>query len=316
MGESELPDIYLNDDQPVEEPVEEYRGRGARERTRVKYDDGLTEEQWLMAVDDDEDTIEDAIKRKNARIEKRQTNKEKRSRVAGESSPEPSRQSSEEPQPKKRSRKSGGAPKRKAEEEPEEPPQKKKRGRVIKPTETLSASQRATIQKIIGEAMQTLEDLDEDIPGEVDEDGEPVGRSIIEPFRKLVPKAHFPDYYMIIKDPIAFEHLQQKFNRHAYQSIRAFVADVRLLCNNCRTYNEDSSLLFQDANLIEVRRLTTSSPPIILSLTLSLRLRSSTNSANRRQTSLTGKFGTLVTTASAPRRIASPQRACPAQLHP
>jgi ATP-dependent helicase STH1/SNF2 len=32
--------------------------RGARERTRVKYDDGFTEEQWLNAIDDDEDSPE------------------------------------------------------------------------------------------------------------------------------------------------------------------------------------------------------------------------------------------------------------------
>jgi hypothetical protein len=33
-------------------------GRGARERKVTKYDDGLTEEQWLMAVDADDDSIE------------------------------------------------------------------------------------------------------------------------------------------------------------------------------------------------------------------------------------------------------------------
>ena len=255
MAEDELPDIYLNDDQPVEPEVEEYKGRGARERTRVKYDDGLTEEQWLMAVDDDEDTIEDAIARKTARIEKRQTNKEKRAKVAAgvESSPEPSRQSSEEPQPKKRGRKSN-VTKRKAEEEPEEPPQKKKRGRAAKPIETLSSVDRATIQKIMDNVFEELADLEEEIPGEQpDENGEPVTRGIIEPFMKLVPKASFPDYYMIIQNPIAMEHIQKKINRSEYQTLREFVADVRLLCNNCRMYNEDSSLLFQDANLIEVR---------------------------------------------------------------
>ena len=28
-------------------------------------------------------------------------------------------------------------------------------------------------------------------------------------------------------------------------------SDVRLLCNNCRTYNDDGSLLYKDANTIE-----------------------------------------------------------------
>jgi hypothetical protein len=34
----------------------------------TKYDDGLTEEQWLMAVDADDDSIEAAIARKEARL--------------------------------------------------------------------------------------------------------------------------------------------------------------------------------------------------------------------------------------------------------
>nr|5HZR_A Chain A, SNF2-family ATP dependent chromatin remodeling factor like protein [Thermothelomyces thermophilus ATCC 42464] len=74
MTEDELPDIYLNEGNPVEEEVEMALGRGARERTKVKYDDGLTEEQWLMAVDDDEDTPEAAAARKAARREKRELN--------------------------------------------------------------------------------------------------------------------------------------------------------------------------------------------------------------------------------------------------
>ena len=42
-----------------------------REKKKVKYDDGLTEEQWLMAVDNDDDTIEDAIRRKEQRMARR-----------------------------------------------------------------------------------------------------------------------------------------------------------------------------------------------------------------------------------------------------
>ena len=255
MDESELPDLYLSEENPVAEVVEEYAGRGARERTRVKYDDGLTEEQWLQAVDDDDDTLEDAIARKNARIEKRNTNKEKRARAAAgiESSPEPSRHSSEEPMPKKRNRKSNGA-KRKAEEEVEEVPSaKRKRGRGAKATETLSPSDRTKLQKILNNVYQHLMDLEEEVAGEPsdDEDG-PLTRGIIDPFIKLVPKVQYPDYYLVITNPIAMDNIQKKINRNEYQSLKEFMADIRLLCNNARTYNEDGSVLFQDANEIEV----------------------------------------------------------------
>ncbi|KAK9352765.1 hypothetical protein V1523DRAFT_413087 [Lipomyces doorenjongii] len=41
----------------------EAAGRGARKRKITKYDDGLTEKQWLDAIDNEEDTIEEAIER-------------------------------------------------------------------------------------------------------------------------------------------------------------------------------------------------------------------------------------------------------------
>ncbi|BCS20176.1 putative RSC complex subunit (Sth1) [Aspergillus puulaauensis] len=260
LSESELPDIYMTEENPVaEEAVEiEMSGRGARERKITRYDDGLTEEQWLMAVDAEDDTIEEAIARKEARVEKRRTNKEGRGRksAGAESSPEPSRESSETPQPKKRGRR-GPAPKRKAEELVEETPQpKRKRGRQAKPVETLSSNDRAAIQQILNNAYQALMDMEQELPADSSdsEDG-PVTRAIIEPFMKPPPKSQYPDYYMIIQNPIAMDMIKKKINREEYQNLRDFRSDVHLLCQNARTYNEDGSILFQDANDIEARCL-------------------------------------------------------------
>jgi ATP-dependent helicase STH1/SNF2 len=257
MGEDELPDIYLADENPVQEEVDiEVTGRGARERKITRYDDGLTEEQWLMAVDAEDDSIENAIARKEARVERRRINKEKRQKRAMgvvESSPEPSRESSETPQPKKRGRR-GPAPKRKAEEPVEETPQpKRKRGRQPKPVETLSSEDRATLQRILNTAYQALMDMEQELPADSSdsEDG-PVTRSIIEPFMKPPPKSQYPDYYLIIQNPIAMEMIRKKINREEYQNLRDFRNDIHLLCQNARTYNEDGSILFQDANDIEV----------------------------------------------------------------
>ncbi|KAL3437575.1 SNF2 family N-terminal domain-containing protein [Aspergillus tetrazonus] len=260
MGESELPEIYMTEENPVAEEAAEIElsGRGARERKVTRYDDGLTEEQWLMAVDADDDTIEDAIARKEARVEKRRSNKEKRGRKAqgDESSPEPSRETSETPQPKKRGRR-GPAPKRKAEELVEETPQpKRKRGRQAKPVETLSPDDRAALQQILNNVYQALMDMEQELPADSSdsEDG-PVTRSIIEPFMKPPPKSQYPDYYMIIQNPIAMDMIKKKINREEYQSLRDFRNDIGLLCQNARTYNEDGSILFQDANDIEARCL-------------------------------------------------------------
>ncbi|KAJ6191765.1 SNF2 family N-terminal domain-containing protein [Bipolaris maydis] len=225
IGESELPDIYLNEEAPiVDEKDDTPAGRGARERTRVKYDDGLTEEQWLEAVDNDDDSIEAAIARKEAKMAKRGRNKGGR---GDEESPAPSRASSEEPVPKKRGRKPK-AEKRKADEA------------------SLDPDQRASLQKIVNVVYEALNDLEEE-----SSDPNIPNRGIIDPFIELPDKWDYPDYYQLIKNPICMKQIEKKINKKEYQSVKQFRQDLGLLCNNCRTYNEDTSLLFADANLIE-----------------------------------------------------------------
>jgi len=256
MEEDELPDIYMQEDNPVAEEIEEIAGRGARERTRVKYDDGLTEEQWLMAVDDDEDTIEDAVARKAQKLDKRNQNKDKRARkaVGNESDSEPSRESSV--MPSSRKRKSTGF-KRKADEDvDDEPLPKKKRSgaRPSKPAETLSNKDRQLLQKILLRNYKALQDLEEEVADEQPSDDEegPVTRGLIDPFEKPVPKAHFPDYYVLIQKPICMDQIKKKMDKEQYQTLRDYREDIGLLCNNARTYNEDGSMLWVDANKIEV----------------------------------------------------------------
>jgi ATP-dependent helicase STH1/SNF2 len=108
--EAELPEIYLQDDvMPIEEPTGPV-GRGARERKVTSYDDGLTEEQWLDAIDNDEDSVEDAVRRKRDRIERRQVNKIKRGENFDDSSPPPESPLADEPPPSSIKRKRGRKP--------------------------------------------------------------------------------------------------------------------------------------------------------------------------------------------------------------
>ncbi|KAJ4366825.1 transcriptional regulator [Neocucurbitaria cava] len=247
IGESELPDIYLNEEAPiVEEKDDGPIGRGARERTRVKYDDGLTEEQWLEAVDNDEDTIEAAIARKEAKVAKRGRNKTARIGVDSGESPAPSRESSEEPQPKKRGRKPK-AEKRKADEASlDGDPAPRKRGRPAPNKDPLSPDQRASLQKVVNLVYEALNDLEEE-----SSDPDIPNRGIIDPFIDLPDKWDYPDYYQHIKNPVCMNQIKKKINKKEYLSVKQFRQDLGLLCNNCRTYNEDTSLLYADANLIE-----------------------------------------------------------------
>ena len=259
LGESELPDLYLNDDNPVVEEIEFNYGRGARERTKVKYDDGLTEEQWLDAVDADDDTIEEAVARKQARIAKRAAKKETRLRDDfGGGTPPPDKESEEEsPAPKKPSRgsrkSSGKGTKRLADEASldgaAEPPSKK-RGRSTKIVETLSKEDRESLQHILDTVHDSLQDLEEEST-----DPKLANRGIIDPFLELPPRQYYPDYYDLIKNPICMKQIETKINKKHYQSLKQFRADIALLCSNCRQYNEDGSVLYQDANLIEVSKI-------------------------------------------------------------
>ncbi|KID90960.1 SNF2-family ATP dependent chromatin remodeling factor snf21 [Metarhizium guizhouense ARSEF 977] len=266
MGDDELPDIYLNEGNVVEEETEDLvLGRGARERTKVRYDDGLTEEQWLLAVDDDEDSPEAAAARKQARKDKREANRLKKVAIMNsiDNSPSASRASTEEIEtPKKRGRKPGSKnEKRKAEDGDEEPPAKKRRGPQGRQSKGGSAAadsrvspqQREVLQKSLRalyDALMNLEVDDIEPPAE-DDESDAGKRLIIGPFIKLPPKRDYADYYVIIQNPICMNHIQTRIKKEEYSSLSDLRKDFQLMIRNCQTYNEDGSILYQDAKTME-----------------------------------------------------------------
>ncbi|PQE11414.1 putative SNF2 family ATP-dependent chromatin-remodeling factor snf21 protein [Rutstroemia sp. NJR-2017a BVV2] len=259
MAETELPELYLSDGNPVSDEPEAPQGRGARERTRVKYDDGLTEEQWTMAVDADDDSPEAAAARKAEKAERRERNKQRKlGHLNGPLSPAGSRDSSEEPEPtpkKGRSNRKSGAgakiEKRKADDFEDEPPPKRKRGGPGRPPrfpsgDVLTPQVRTTLQTSLKSIYDHLMSL-QSRPESPDSQGGQSGRDIIIPFITLPSKKDFPDYYHIIKEPIAMKPIEKKINKKEYASLQDFKRDIELLCNNAKTYNEDGSLIYIDA---------------------------------------------------------------------
>ena len=265
MAESELPEIYMSDGNPISDEPEEIKGRGARERTRVKYDDGLTEEQWLNAVDDDEDSPEAAAARKQARKERREQNRLKRlGQLPGsvENSPAGSRESTEEPEPtpkKARGRKPGKVDKRKAEDPDDEPPAKRKRGGPGRPKASaingdgMTVKHRHILQaslRNVYEALMNLESTSDS--GSDDEEEDDERRLIIGPFVALPSKKDYPDYYLLIKEPISMKMIEKKIKKEEYSSLIDLKRDIQALCTNAKTYNEDGSMIYVDAVAIEV----------------------------------------------------------------
>uniref|UniRef100_G1KAL1 Bromodomain adjacent to zinc finger domain protein 1A n=1 Tax=Anolis carolinensis TaxID=28377 RepID=G1KAL1_ANOCA len=57
------------------------------------------------------------------------------------------------------------------------------------------------------------------------------------PFMKLVSKIQVPDYYDIIKKPIALNIIREKVNKCEYNLASEFIEDVELMFSNCFEYN-------------------------------------------------------------------------------
>lgn len=232
--EKELPHIYTREylmeaEQKQAEPdndLEENYGRGARERKITHYDDGLTEEQWLDAIEDANDSIESATARKRAR-------QQKRIAVSPSLSDTPSSPGGK----RKRGKKS------KTPSTPiGEPPKKKGKGRPPKIKETLTPDKRAELTN----QMKTLYDLVLSA-----EDPEEPGRLPVEIFLELPSKKLYPDYYILIKTPVACDVISKKIGNNVYQSLDEFRTDFKQMFDNARIYNEEGSQVVEDANYLQ-----------------------------------------------------------------
>lgn len=212
-----------------------------------------------MAVDDEEDSPEAAAQRKQARKDRRETNRLKKGGAPNsmDGSPDASRASTEEIEtPKKRGRKPGSKnEKRKAEDGDDEPPPKKRRGPQGRPSKgganesRLSPQQRELLQKSLRslyDGLMTLEVEDIEPPAE-DDESDAGKRLIIGPFIKLPPRRDYADYFVIITNPICMNHIQTRIKKEDYNALSDLKRDFDLMIRNCQTYNEDGSILYQDA---------------------------------------------------------------------
>ncbi|KAF3903399.1 hypothetical protein ABW21_db0202077 [Orbilia brochopaga] len=252
MDDAELPAVYLQEDigQEVEDIVP--TGRGARERTQVKYDDGLTEEQWLDAIDDDEDTVEDAIKRKRDAQQKRAANKAKRSGGPNgleEEEEEVEPEVPEEPAPvvvtpgkRKRGRQPKAEKRKREEEVVEEQPKRKRTKGKNNNADPLTNRERTNIQDVMTVVYNKVINLPED---------EESDRKCSEHFVVLPSKKLYPDYYKIIAKPISFDMIRKRVDREDYMSLNDYKDDFLTMFANAKLYNEEGSMVYEDAVAME-----------------------------------------------------------------
>ncbi|KAH6721376.1 hypothetical protein BKA61DRAFT_467254 [Leptodontidium sp. MPI-SDFR-AT-0119] len=73
------------------------------------------------------------------------------------------------------------------------------------------------------------------------------GRDISGSFQRVVSKRMLPDYYEIIKEPIAFSTLRGKITKKQYSHFKDYIRDFALICHNAQVYNRPSALVYSDA---------------------------------------------------------------------
>ncbi|KAK0713780.1 hypothetical protein B0T26DRAFT_873826 [Lasiosphaeria miniovina] len=66
-------------------------------------------------------------------------------------------------------------------------------------------------------------------------------------FQRLVNKRSLPDYFEVIKEPMAFSTIRAKLGKKTYTGFNEFVNDVMRICHNAQVYNRPSAPIFSDA---------------------------------------------------------------------
>ncbi|KAL3470193.1 hypothetical protein BJX99DRAFT_239936 [Aspergillus californicus] len=70
-------------------------------------------------------------------------------------------------------------------------------------------------------------------------------------FHRSVNKRNVPDYYDIIKEPMALSILKQRINKREYRKFTDFVRDCALIPHNAQTYNRPKSQAYEDSLVIK-----------------------------------------------------------------
>ncbi|THH06677.1 hypothetical protein EW145_g3923 [Phellinidium pouzarii] len=77
------------------------------------------------------------------------------------------------------------------------------------------------------------------------------GRSLSYDFLRLPSKRQFPDYYMIIKRPIALDDIKTQLDNYVYVSLEALQQDFEQCFKNAKKYNMRESIIWKDAKTLQ-----------------------------------------------------------------
>lgn len=70
---------------------------------------------------------------------------------------------------------------------------------------------------------------------------------------RLPLKRHYPDYYLVIQQPICLDDIKKKIDDGLYNSLDDIRQDFDLCFSNAKKYNQKNSQIWLDAKFLLVR---------------------------------------------------------------
>jgi len=71
------------------------------------------------------------------------------------------------------------------------------------------------------------------------------------PFLHPVDSKDVADYYDVIKQPMDFRTMEERLEADVYAHPEEFIRDARLVCDNCRKYNNETTPYHKSATKLE-----------------------------------------------------------------
>ncbi|KAJ1963043.1 ATP-dependent DNA helicase Snf21, partial [Dispira parvispora] len=297
--EAEVPSIYFQEyDAHAEERELANLERRNRVKTQVMYDDVLSEEQWLDALENDVDIDELVQKKRESkmrRVERRRLKAQKAAGMSGSggelldvdsdgepvpgaATPKSAMATPVQQGPRKRGRPrkyplatptAGDTPGSGVDGTPESAGRGRPRGRKrVDQDDTASVDSATTtgsgkrggpgrghkrrktteLDPLPPTVRNALTHVFEQAYEAVLNCADPAdGRLRSELFLELPSKRIYPQYYVIIRKPIAMSMIRKRMRSAYYTSVESFVEDFDQMFHNACTFNEEGSWVYVDA---------------------------------------------------------------------
>ncbi|EJU05536.1 hypothetical protein DACRYDRAFT_74776 [Dacryopinax primogenitus] len=286
MQDSELPYEYLHPKAPEELKEEELlAGRGQRVKGPVMYTDGLTDDQFLRALEEDGTDFAEIVEKKRQRRERQAAKKaafaaglltvDNSARGTPESpfdqdsatpdlsratsqlwtnvngtstAPSPAANGDGTPVPKGRKRKRYDESFQLVVDGEADGSRDEPGAKRLKAEEVQESGKKGRKANPFRDRLKKVFlQAFQQVQNSVSDDGH--YRTAI--FKELPDPTMYPDYYGIITNPIALSVIKRRTYAGYYRSVPQFREDWKLMFDNARSYNTEESQVYEDAVVLE-----------------------------------------------------------------